>query len=213
MRTPLNSIIGFSELLGDPDYKQEQKTEFIQQIITSGNNLLTIISDIMDISKLEAGEIHIHKSQLNVQKFVEGVKDQFSFQAIAKKLELKLSPPDTDEETVLITDAGRLRQVFNNLINNALKFTEGGSVEIGYHAYYKLVEFYVRDTGIGIPAQYHKKIFDRFRQVEDAKTRSYGGNGLGLAITKNLVELMGGKMWVESELGKGSVFYFTIPYQ
>jgi PAS domain S-box-containing protein len=211
VRTPLNSIIGFSELLEDPDFKPEQKSDFIHQIITSGNNLLTIISDIMDISKLESGEIIIHKSQMNAHKFVSSVKEQFSFQAAAKKLELKLCLPDMDEGTSIITDAGRLHQIFNNLMNNALKFTVKGSIEIGLTPYDKLVEFYVRDTGIGIPTQYHDKIFDRFRQVEDAKTRSYGGNGLGLAITKNLVELMGGKIWVESEPGKGSSFYFTLP--
>ena len=211
VRTPLNSIIGFSELLADPDFEQELKDEFIQHIIRSGNNLLTIISDIMDLSKLESGEITIRKSRMNAQKFITDLKEQFAFQTEAKKLELKLSLPDTDEETIVFTDVDRLSQIFNNLISNALKFTEYGSIEIGYQPKGKVVEFYVKDTGIGIPAEFHDKIFERFRQVEDAKTRAYGGNGLGLAITKNLVELMGGKTWVVSESGVGSVFYFTLP--
>jgi signal transduction histidine kinase len=211
VRTPLNSIIGFSELLADPDFEEEHKKEFIHHIVTNGNQLLTIISDIMDISKMESGEIKIRKTQINAQKFLSNVKEQFAFQAAAKNLGLQLSLPDMDTPTVIFTDADRLSQIFNNLVGNALKFTAKGSVEIGYQPRGNMVEFYVRDTGIGISAQYFDKIFDRFRQLEDAKTRTYGGNGLGLAISKNLVEIMGGEIWIESEPGKGSTFYFTIP--
>ncbi len=211
VRTPLNSIIGFSELLADPFFEEEQKDEFIRSIIISGNNLLTIISDIMDISKLESCEITIHKKQINVQKFISDIKNQFSFQAEEKKLEFILILPENEEETILFIDDERLRQIFNNLLSNAFKFTMIGSIEIGYQPKATIVEFFVRDTGIGIPAEYHDTIFDRFRQVEDSNTREYGGNGLGLAISKNLVELMGGKIWLESEPGKGSVFYFTLP--
>ncbi|HAH25756.1 MAG TPA: PAS domain-containing sensor histidine kinase, partial [Prolixibacteraceae bacterium] len=211
VRTPLNSIIGFSELLADPHFGQEQKDEFIHLIVTNGNNLLTIISDIMDISKIESGEITMHKSQVDARKLIITVKERFLFQAVTKKLKLKLSLPDTPIETLLFTDADRLHQIFNNLINNALKFTEKGQIEIGYHCWDNLLEFFVRDTGIGISSEYHNKIFERFRQVESEKTRKYGGNGLGLAITKNLVELLGGKIWVESEPGRGSAFYFIIP--
>ena len=211
VRTPLNSIIGFSELLADPYFEEEQKNEFIQSIIISGNNLLTIISDIMDISKMKSGEIKIRNSQINVQKFISTIKEQFSFQAEGNKLELKLTIPDNDQETVILADADRLSQIFNNLVNNAIKFTVTGSIEIGYQTKGKMVEFFVKDTGIGIPAEYHDTIFERFRQVEIEKTRKYGGNGLGLAISKNLIELMGGRIWFESEPGKGSVFYFTLP--
>ena len=212
VRTPLNSIIGFSQLLTDRNFEEEQRNEFLQIIINNGNNLLTIISDIMDISKLESGEITIRQTQIDAQKFLSGIYEQFSFQAEANKLELKLTLPDSgDTETVFMADDNRLRQIFNNLMNNAFKFTENGRIEIGYHLYSKFVEFYVSDTGIGVPAAYHYKIFESFRQIETEKTRKYGGNGLGLAITKNLVELMGGKIWVVSEFGKGSVFYFTMP--
>jgi PAS domain S-box-containing protein len=211
VRTPLNSIIGFSELLADPGFEEEQKNEFIQSIITSGNNLLIIISDIMDISKMESGEIKIRKSQINIQRFISTVKEQFSIQAEVKKLELKVTIPDNDIETTIFTDSDRLRQVFNNLISNAIKFTANGSIEIGYHSMGTMIKFYVKDTGIGIPAEYHRIIFERFRQVEAGKNRIYGGNGLGLAISKNLVELMGGEIWFESVPGKGSTFYFTLP--
>lgn len=211
VRTPLNSIIGFSELLADPYFEEEQKNEFIHHIVSNGNHLLTIISDIMDISKIESGEITIRKSQMNAYKFLSNVKEQFSFQAEAKELAFNLIFPDTEQETVIFADEDRLNQIFNNLIGNALKFTAKGQIEIGFCPYDKMVEFYVSDTGIGIAEAYHDKIFDRFRQIEDAKSRTYGGNGLGLAISKNLVELMGGRIWVESAPGKGSAFYFTLP--
>ena len=211
VRTPLNSIIGFSELLADNYFEEDQKNEFIQSIIISGNSLLSIINDIMDISKLESGEMTIRKTKLNIRDFISGVKEQFSFQAETKNIGFKLLLPETDEETYINADPGRLMQIFNNLIGNALKFTEEGAIEISYQPLDNNVEFQVRDSGIGIAQEYHHKIFDRFRQVETANTRKFGGNGLGLAITKNLVELMDGKIWLESEPGKGSVFYFTMP--
>ena len=136
---------------------------------------------------------------------------QVGLQAEEKKLELKLILPDKNEETVILADAERLRQVFNNLISNAIKFTSNGRIEIGYQLKGKMIEFFIKDTGIGIPAKYHKIIFDRFRQIETSTTRNFGGNGLGLAISKNMVELMGGEIWLKSELGKGSSFYFTVP--
>jgi len=211
VRTPLNSIIGFSELLADPDLEEGQKDEFIQIIISNGNNLLTIISDIMDISKMESGEISISKSQINARKFISDIRERFVIQVEMKQLEFKLILPENDEETMIFADVERLWQIFNNLINNAIKFTNSGRIEIGYQPKGTMVEFFIRDTGIGIPAEFHDKIFERFRQVDDSKTRLYGGNGLGLAITKNLVELMGGKIRLESEPGKGSAFYFTLP--
>ncbi|MFY9151480.1 MAG: PAS domain S-box protein [Prolixibacteraceae bacterium] len=211
VRTPLNSIIGFSELLADSFFEEDQKKGFIQNIINNGYSLLSIISDIMDISRLESGEIKIHTSQINAQKIISSVMEQFSVGAEGNKLEFKLNLPDNGKETIIFADVYRLRQILNNLMSNAIKFTTNGRIEMGYQTKGKMVEFYVRDTGIGIPAEYHELIFERFRQVESSTTREFGGNGLGLAISKNLVELMGGKIWLESESGKGSVFYFTLP--
>jgi signal transduction histidine kinase len=166
---------------------------------------------IMDISKMESGQIIIRKRQINVQKFISDIKNQFTFQVETKNLDFKLTLPDADEETVIFADPERLSQIFNNLISNAIKFTANGTIEVGYQTMENLVEFYISDTGIGIPAEYYDKIYERFRQVESEKTRKYGGNGLGLAISKNLIELMGGRIWFESELGIGSTFYFTMP--
>ena len=211
VRTPLNSIIGFSDLLLDPDFEYDQKEEFIHHIIKNGNNLLTIISDIMDISKMESGQITIRKNHVQANKLMYELKQQYSTIFQEKKLEFRLNFPESERELFVKADVERLYQIFNNLINNALKFTSMGHVQIELQEVNEMVQFSVRDTGIGIPPEYHDKIFDRFRQVENATTRKYGGNGLGLAITRNLIELMGGKIWLKSELGKGSTFYFTLP--
>jgi len=132
-------------------------------------------------------------------------------QAEQKLIEFNCACPESNSEVFVTADKERLHQIFNNLISNALKFTSQGYIEIGCRQADMAIEFHVKDTGIGIPADYHQKIFDRFRQVETSLTRKFGGNGLGLAISKNLIELMGGKIWVESEVGKGSTFYFTLP--
>ena len=212
IRTPLNSIIGFSELLTDPAFEVDQKTEFINHIITNGNNLLNIISDIVDISKIESGEITIRNSVIPVKSLLNNIRDIHLPKVEEKNLQLKCicSFPEECTKSVF-ADKERLYQIFNNLISNALKFTSKGYIEIGCRQVGEMIEFQVSDTGIGIPPDYHHKIFDRFRQVEASYTRKFGGNGLGLAISKNLVELMGGAIWVESEVGKGSTFYFTLP--
>jgi len=211
IRTPLNSIIGFSELLSDSDFEIDEKKEFIQHIISNGNSLLNIISDIMDISRMESGQVTIRESQIHVNKFITRIKEQFSIKFAETNVEFKLEIPNSKEEIFILADTERLSQIFTNLISNALKFTTQGFIQIGYQVKGDMVEFCVTDTGIGIPADFHDKIFDRFRQVESSNTRKYGGNGLGLAITRNLVELMGGKIWIESESGKGSSFYFVLP--
>lgn len=211
IRTPLNSIIGFSELLSDSDFEIDEKKEFIQHIISNGNSLLNIISDIMDISRMESGQVTIRESQIHVNKFITRIKEQFSIKFAETNVEFKLEIPNSKEKIFILADTDRLSQIFTNLISNALKFTTQGFIQIGYQVKGDMVEFCVTDTGIGIPADFHDKIFDRFRQVESSNTRKYGGNGLGLAITRNLVELMGGKIWIESESGKGSSFYFVLP--
>lgn len=210
IRTPLNSIIGFSELLTDSDFGQVERTEFAQIINKSGNNLLSILSDIMDLSKIEAGQVQVMKSTLFVSKLLAEIQQEFLYNAAAKGIELKLdslNPP-----TVIINgDETKIRQIIANLINNALKFTHAGYVELGVRILDNQVCFHIKDTGIGIPAEFQQQIFERFRQIESSHNRKYGGNGLGLAISKSLVELLGGKIWVESEINRGTTFYFTVP--
>ena len=211
IRTPLNSIIGFSELLIDPSFDKKKKKEFIGHIVSSGNNLLNIINDIIDISKIESGEITVRKVSIHAENFVSEIRSRFEIKIKEKGLGFLLNLPENEKPIFILADPDRLTQVFSNLITNALKFTEKGNIQIGYEVFDSNVQFYVKDTGIGIPEEYHSSVFERFRQVESSYRRRYGGNGLGLAITKNLIEIMGGKIWLASETGKGSAFYFTIP--
>lgn len=213
IRTPLNSIIGFSELLNDPEFDQEQKNEFIRTIIENGNSLLSIISDIMDFSMLEAHQMKIQKQVISTKKLFTDLRNDFSKKAIQKGIEFRVDQNTGSNDILIESDFYRIKQIFNNLIGNALKFTESGYVEIGYQLGDFDVIFYVKDTGIGIDPAHHQSIFERFRQIDLAKTRKYGGNGLGLSISKNLTELLGGRIWIESEPGKYSNFFFTIPYK
>ena len=211
IRTPLNSIIGFSELLGDSDFDEEQKTEFRKTIVDNGNSLLLIISDIMDFSMLEAHQMKIRPEKISSQKLLADLITDFSNKANQKGIDFCLAESLDDADIWIESDIYRLKQIFHNLISNALKFTHNGYVEIGYKAKEEMVEFHVKDTGIGIAPEYHQTIFERFRQIDNARTRKYGGNGLGLAISKNLVELLGGTIRVDSELNNYSNFIFTIP--
>ncbi|HEY3369555.1 MAG TPA: PAS domain S-box protein [Prolixibacteraceae bacterium] len=212
IRTPLNSIIGFSELLSNPDFVQDGEFQFAQLINKSGNNLLAIISDIMDLSKIEAGQVEVKNRLFSVNHLMSDIQKEYSFKAFERKIELKLDPSNPTEEFIINSDQIKLRQILVNLVANSIKFTDRGYVEMGMRVKGDFLEFQIKDTGIGIPAEFKTHIFERFRQVESQDTRKYGGTGLGLAICKNLVELLGGTLWLESEHGKGSTFYFTIPY-
>jgi PAS domain S-box-containing protein len=211
IRTPLNSIIGFSELLGDPDFEPEQRAEFIKTIVENGNGLLVIISDIMDFSMLEAHQITIRNETFSTKKLLNELLNDFRNKASQNGIKLIFDESNNQPDIPITSDYYRIKQILNNLIGNAIKFTHIGNVEIGFRPINEFVEFHVKDTGIGIAPKYHQAIFDRFRQVDNTKTRKYGGNGLGLAITKNLVELLGGTIWVKSEPEKYSDFFFTIP--
>jgi len=209
IRTPLNSILGFSDLLLDPDFEPEQKTEFINLIRNSGNNLLAIINDIIDISKIETGQLTINKEQFLVEKLINEIVEENSLKAIGKGVDLRINFADQGNSITMESDPSRLKQILTNFVNNAIKFTEHGYVEIGFTEANDTVQIYVKDTGIGIPKEYHEQIFERFRQVESSQTRKYGGNGLGLAISKQLADLLGFKLRLESEPGKGSIFYLS----
>jgi signal transduction histidine kinase len=198
-------------LLNDPDFEPEQKAGFTKAIIENGNNLLVIISDIIDLSMLESRQIKIKKEQFPIKKLLVDIDNEFRTKANSKVLKFWVNMPLDSEEMIIESDFYRIKQVFNNLIGNALKFTKNGFIEIGFLSFEGGLKFYVKDTGIGISSEFHDDIFERFRQVDETKTRKYGGNGLGLAISKNLVEVLGGKIRVESEIGKGSTFSFSLP--
>ncbi|HEX7583078.1 MAG TPA: PAS domain S-box protein [Prolixibacteraceae bacterium] len=211
IRTPLNSILGFSELLTEINLDSETRSEFATLINSSGNNLLSIINDVLDISKIEAGQIVLTENEFSAQQLIAKIQKEYALKASSKGIELRLSNQKPDQNFIILSDEIRIKQVLINFVGNALKFTDSGYIEIGVKMVKNNIQFHVKDTGIGIAKEFHDKIFDRFRQVEAAQTRKYGGNGLGLAITKNLAELLGGKIDIESEPDKGSTFFFTLP--
>jgi len=216
IRTPMNSIVGFSSLLTEPNNTEELKEKYLNHIINSTNSLMSLIDDIIDISKIEAGQLKITKTECHVNELLTDLYSSFSDSNKNKNVELLLSSPKKGENISFISDPLRVRQVFTNLIGNALKFTESGTIEIGYNLNLNkkeaFIEFYVSDTGIGIPDDKLDLIFQRFSQIEDAHTKKYGGTGLGLTISQRIVEILGGTIRVKSEIHKGSTFYFSLPY-
>ena len=221
IRTPMNAIIGFSQLLNDPDISDEERFHYISLIQNSGNDLLGLIDDIIDISKIEAGQIKIFKSQYFIDNILNELQDSYKQLLRTKhnkdKVELKYRKPSGSNKVVIFSDIDRLKQIFRNLLSNAIKFTDFGLIEFGFTIEAKTknsqIKFYVRDTGIGIPKDKLDLIFESFRQVHASRHRLYGGTGLGLAITKKMVEILGGEIWAESTPGQGSTFYFTLPFE
>jgi signal transduction histidine kinase len=188
-----------------------QKTEFINLIRNSGNNLLSIINDIIDISRIETGQVALDKKLFSVEGLLEEIIEENSLKAVEKGIDLRINFDDQGTSITMESDQNRLKQILTNFVNNSIKFTEHGYVEIGFTETNYSVLIHVKDTGIGIPVEYLEQIFERFRQVESSLTRKYGGNGLGLTISKQLADLLGYKLWLESEPGKGSTFYLAAP--
>ena len=213
IRTPMNAIVGFSALLGEPDVDAQIRKDYIDIITQSSNHLLAIISDIVDISNIEADLVKIIKNEININSTLESLCNQFMPIADEKEINLVCETALSDSEALVLTDSTKLNQILINLINNAIKFTDKGYVKVGCVMTDKFLKFNVSDTGIGISEEYHQKIFDRFYQTQHSVSRLYEGTGLGLAISKAHVELMGGKIWLTSEPGKGTSFYFTVPYE
>jgi len=209
----MNAIQGFTSLLLAPDLNSDKKESYISIIKKSGTQLLSIINDIIEISKIDAGQIKPQYSPVNICEFI---KDLFNTIVVTipkeKDVELRITSSNIYPELIIFTDEVKILQVMNNLINNALKFTETGFVSFGYEVINeKEIKFFVQDTGVGIDEKHKQLIFERFRQVEGNLTITKGGSGLGLAISKAYIEMMDGTITLESELGKGSIFSFTIP--
>ena len=213
IRTPVNAIVGFSGFLDDPGLVPDKRNQYIDIIIQSSEQLLAIIDDIISIAAIEAGQEIIQVDEININLICRLVHEQFSSKANDKSIKLSLKTVLADDEAVINTDAAKLTDILSNLIDNAIKFTHHGYVNFGYMVKDNQLELYVKDSGIGISSDMQEKIFSRFRQVEITDTRTFGGSGLGLSISKAYVEMLGGKVWLTSELGEGSVFYFTIPYK
>jgi len=212
IRTPLNAILGFSGLLKNPGLSKEKTKSFVDIIDSSGQQLLAIINDILDISRIEAGQISISMGPVNISEILHELFRQFERQADQKNVRLKLKNDIWEKHLEVATDEIRLRQILTNLLSNSIKFTHEGTIELGIQMRGNYLEFYVSDTGIGVSAEDKAFIFEPFRQVENNNSHMYGGNGLGLSISKALVEKLGGTISLSTELGKGSKFSFTIPF-
>lgn len=211
IRTPMNGILGFTDLLLNPDLSSEQKESYIQIVHQSGQRMLNTVNDIVEISKIEAGLVNVVLKEININEHIESLVKFFRPETSKKGLRLFYDLGLPSEMQSQQTDESKLDSVLTNLLKNAIKFTEKGSIHIGCSFKDSFLEFYVKDTGIGIPENRLAAIFDRFIQVDFASKKIFEGSGLGLAISKSYVEMLGGRMWVESREGEGSAFYFTIP--
>ena len=212
IRTPMNAIVGFTSLLDSPALSEETRKQYIDVVFQSSSQLLSIISDIVDISNIETGLIRLSVSETNINKLLINAFGLYSLQAKQKKLRFSFSNSLPDQKAFILTDSTKILQILSNLINNAIKFTQRGSVTFGYTLKDKDLEFFVSDTGIGIQEDKYSRIFERFYQIEDPKVIKTTGTGLGLSISRAYVELLGGRIWLNSVAGEGTTFYFTIPY-
>jgi len=214
IRTPINSILGFSTLLQKSDLPEDKKTMYFSLINSSSQLLLRLIEDIIDISKIESGLLQIFNEPIDLNELINDVYDYFSANLKSNnKNDIFIKCNSLKNDSIIImSDRLRLKQVLFNLLSNAIKFTNKGYIEFGYNIDINKIVFYVKDTGIGMTSEEINIIFDRFRQVNTHISRKTSGTGLGLAISKSIVELLGGNIYCESEKGKGSVFYFELPY-
>ena len=217
LRTPLNAIIGFSGLLTSNTPANEAE-KFAQTIHKNGNHLLKLVEDIFDITLIETGEVKIDNEEQNIRILLADLLEiAQAEQVLLEKhpINIRINPMNQINDFDLYTDHFRLKQIMINLLKNAIKFTQTGTIEFGYSKEtlnnQQSIQFYVRDTGIGISEEKHEIIFDLFRQGDDSDSRAHSGAGIGLSVSKKLTELLGGKMWVESSEGVGSMFYFTVP--
>jgi len=212
IRTPMNGILGFTRLLKRKDITRDQQQEYIGIIEKSGNRLLNIINDIVDISKIESGQMPIIIASTNINEQIDYIYNFFEPEARQKGIDLRISIPLPTMGATINTDREKVAAILINLVKNAIKYSDSGSIEFGYEKRKDKLEFFVKDTGIGIAPDRHDAIFDRFVQADIGDARALEGAGLGLAISKAYVEMLGGKIWVESQPEMGSIFYFTIPY-
>ncbi len=224
IRTPLNAITGFSALLGNPNLHLDKKEKYIKQILNGSNELVSLIDNVLDISRIESGTLNPKITQFLLNEKLNETLDfynDFKIQNAKVDIKIRLKLPRDSKNLIVVTDKMRLQQILSNIIENAIKFTSSGTVEFGYsilkdgengndkHS----ILFFIKDSGIGIAKKNRDKVFERFVKIVDKDEYLYRGAGLGLALAKDLVHLLGGEIWVESNLGKGSTFYFTLPYE
>jgi signal transduction histidine kinase/CheY-like chemotaxis protein len=217
IRTPMNAIIGFTELLNIGEISQDKRKEYLTIIKNKSRNLLSLIDDITELSKFESGEVMLNKTDTNLPKILNELHQEFSKEKDIRNknhIDIYLKLPNDNSITNINTDSGRIQQVLSYLIDNALKYTEKGYIQFGYELKdNKHLMFFVKDTGIGIKKEAQKFLFNRFKIKEEVFDKKLHNTGLGLTISRSIIEHMGGKIYVESSVGHGSNFYFIIPFQ
>jgi signal transduction histidine kinase len=211
IRTPLNGIIGYTQLLQLNEVSNESRVNYSKIIHTSGKRLIDIVNNVLELSKIETGQSQVVPTNVNLNHIIDELYNFFLLQAQSKGLELIKDVPENSNENEIYTDESKLNQILINLIGNAIKFTEFGKVRYGFKFESDFVELFVIDTGVGIHDDFKDSVFDRFRQGDTHLSRDYEGAGLGLAICKGFVDLLGGKINFTSQKGIGTTFYFQIP--
>ncbi len=213
IRTPMNAIIGFTELLRSNDLNKDERQEYLNIIYQNGNQLMRVMDALIDISKLQAKVYIDKKEKVHVNKILSDIHENYSeeLSVIQKPVEFNLILGDKDGKDLMYAHKEALLKVFDHLLSNAFKFTKQGKVYIGYTIEDDCFEFFVKDTGIGIPSGFEDYIFDLFRQAEIENSREFGGNGIGLSIVKKYVEIMGGEVWAEPDQKEGALLKFTVP--
>ena len=211
IRTPMNGILGFAGLLKSPDLSGEEQQTYIKIIEKSGARMLNIINDIVDISKIESGLMEVEMGESDINEQMEYIYTFFKPEVEGKGMQFSCKNSIPAKEAIILTDREKIYAILTNLVKNAIKYTKEGSIEFGCEKVGTYFEFYVKDTGIGIPKDWDEAIFERFVQADMADKHAYQGAGLGLSISKAYVEMLGGKIWAVSQEGKGSTFHFTIP--
>ncbi|HSV76492.1 MAG TPA: PAS domain S-box protein, partial [Bacteroidales bacterium] len=211
IRTPMNGILGFTDLLKEPDLSSDDIQSFISIIQKSGRRLLKTVNDLIDVSKIETGIMDVELSTININELLEELYKFFKPETDRKGIKLSYTAALPNEHANLVTDSLKFHAVLSNLLHNAIKFTREGTIQFGYEKKGEILQFYVKDTGAGVPPDRLDAIFERFVQADPENRQAYQGAGLGLAIAKSYIEMLGGTIWLESELGKGSVFFINLP--
>ncbi|MGQ7868429.1 PAS domain-containing sensor histidine kinase [Sunxiuqinia sp. sy24] len=214
IRTPMNAIIGFSKMIGSPDFDMEEKNRFIEIITSNGKLLMEMINDMISLSKIESHQVTVKEGFCKINDLMVELYREYSFDLASKPTRIKLSNQNANPKFGVTTDKYLLNEILRKLLDNAVKFTNEGEIEFGYKMESKdTIQFFVRDTGIGINEEQIIRIFERFHQIDNKTTRKYEGSGLGLAIAQHYTVLLGGKIEVKSEIDKGSIFHFSIPFK
>ena len=211
IRTPLSGIVGPAQLLKEDSITKEQQVEYAKMIEDSGNRIMNLFDDLMHVSRIETGQMHIASEATNINRIIEELYAYFEPHFAEKGIDFSYSVELSGEESFMVTDGRRVKQVLTHLLNNALKFTDSGSVRFGYQREDNQFRFFVSDTGKGLPPEHHEKVFQHFVQENADPYSHFDGVGLGLSISKSIAEAMGGSMWADSQTGEGSSFYFTLP--